>query len=117
MASAQAPLTDEEFTSAVELLHRLIPKEDFRAYALDVSPATVYTTWVPRWLLRLQRLGGGKSMASIVKDVLTNSQGLLPDNKRVRDGTLSGNTGACNKARQRLPLATVQAFAGSVSES
>ena len=33
MASVQAPLTDAEFTSAVELLQRIIPKD-------EISPRT-----------------------------------------------------------------------------
>jgi hypothetical protein len=115
--AAQLPLMDFEFTSAVELLRRVIPEEDFPAYSLDVSPATVYTTLVTLWMLTLQRLGGGKSMASVVQDVLTHSRTLLPDNKRVREGTLSGKSGAYSEARKRLPLATVQMFAERVSQS
>ncbi|WP_406698066.1 hypothetical protein V5E97_04345 [Singulisphaera sp. Ch08] len=85
MEPVQTPLTESELTSAVELLHRLIPKDDFPAYSLDVSPATVYTTLVTLWMLTLQRLGGGTSMASVIKEVLTNHKDLLPANKRVRE--------------------------------
>ena len=115
--AAQSPLTDTEFTSAVELLRRLIPEEDFPAYALDVSPATVYTTLVTLWMLTLQRLGGGKSLAAVIQDVLTHNRALLPDNKRVREGTLSGRSGAYSEARKRLPMETVQMFAERVSQS
>lgn len=117
MASVPSPLTDDEFTSAVELLRRIIPEDDFPAYSLEVSPATVYTTLVTLWMLTLQRLGGGKSMAAIVKEVLTHNRDLLPDNKRVREGTLSEKSGAYSEARKRLPLETVQAFAQRVSQS
>jgi hypothetical protein len=117
MASVQAPLTDAEFTSAVELLQRIIPKDDFSAYSLVVSPATVYTTLVTLWMLTLQRLGGGKSMTAIIKDVLTNHRDLLPDNKRVREGTLSERSGSYSAARKRLPIATVRVFAERVSDS
>src|SRR5258708_1397631 len=117
MDAVRAPLTDEELTSAVELLRRIIPEDDFPAYSLDVSPATVYTTLVTLWMLTLQRLGGGKSMAAVIKEVLTYSRDLLPNNKRVREGTLSENSGAYSEARKRLPLSTVQAFAERVSQS
>lgn len=117
MAAVQAPLSDEEFTSAVELLHQIIPVEDFPAYALEVSPATVYTTLVTLWMLTLQRLGGGKSLSATIKDVLNYSRALLPNNKRVREGTLSENSAAYSQARQRLPLETVRAFAQRVSQS
>lgn len=117
MASFESPLTDEELTSAVELLRGLIPKDDFPAYSLAVSPATVYTTLVTLWMLTLQRLGGGKSMTAVIKDVLSNNRDLLPDNKRVREGTLSERSGAYSNARQRLPIEVVQRFAERVSQS
>lgn len=115
--AAPSPLTDAEFTSAVELLRKLIPEEDFPAYSLDVSPATVYTTLVTLWMLTLQRLGGGKSMETIVNEVLTHNRTLLPDNKRVREGTLSRRSGAYSHARKRLPIEIVQMFAERVSQS
>ena len=68
-------------------------------------------------MLTLQRLGGGKSLAAIVKDVITYNQDFLPDNKRVREGTISERSGAYSRARKRLPLEMVQQFAGQVSES
>jgi hypothetical protein len=117
MASVQAPLTDQEFTSAVELLRRIIPEDDFPADSVDVSAATVYTTLVTLWMLTLQRLGGGKSMALVIKDVLTYHRDLLPDNKRVREGTLSEGSGAYSQARKRLPIETVRVFAERVSQS
>lgn len=113
----QMPVTDAELTSAVELLRKLIPEDDFLAYSLDVSPATVYTTLVTLWMVTLQRLGGGSSLNAVVKEVLTHNRALLPDNKRVREGTLSFRSGAYSRARQRLPIETVQSFAEAVSQS
>jgi hypothetical protein len=115
--AAQMPWTEAELASAVELLRKLIPEDDFSAYSLELSPATVYTTLVTLWMLTLQRLGGGKSLEGIVNEVLTNNRSLLPDNKRVREGTLSFTSGAYSRARKRLPLATVQSFAQQVSQS
>ena len=117
MALTQSLLSDKEITSAIELLHRLIPEEDFPAYSLEVSPATVYTHLVTLWMLTLQRLGGGKSMSAIVKEVITTNQDLLGDNKRVREGTISEKSGAYSRARKRLPIEMVEWFAGRVSES
>ena len=117
MAAVPAPLTDDELSSAIELLHRIIPADDFRVYSLEVSPATVYTTLVTLWMLTLQRLGGGKSMAAIIKEVLTYNRDLLPNNKRVREGTISEKSGAYSEARKRLPIKTVRAFAERVSQS
>lgn len=117
MAFADGPLTDEEFTSAVELLRGLVPADEFSTTALAESPATVYTRLVTLWLLTLQRLGGGASLAAVVKDVLNHSRRLLPDNKRVREGTLSQNSAAFSRARTRLPLALARTFAERVCES
>ncbi len=104
MISVPTPLSDQEFTSAVELLRRIIPEDDFPGDSLDDSAATVYTTLVTLWMLTLQRLGGGKSMACVIKDVLTYHRDLLPDNKRVREGTLSEGSGAYSQTRKRPPI-------------
>jgi len=117
MPSVQAPLTDAEFTSAVELLHQLVPKDDFPAYSLEVSPATVYTTLVTLWMLTLQRLGGGTSLTFVIKDFLANHRHLLPDTKRVREGTVSERSGSFSVARKRLPIETVRIFAKRVCDS
>jgi hypothetical protein len=117
MVASVSPVSEQDFASAVGLLHQLIPEEDFPAYSLDVSPATVYTTLVTLWMLTLQRLGGGKSLATAVKDVLTYSRDLLPNNKRVREGTLSENSSAFSQARKRLPIQLVRKFANTVSQS
>jgi hypothetical protein len=79
MAPNDAPLTDEEFASAVQLLRELIPEEEFAVYSLQDAPTTVYTTLVTLWMLTLQRLGGGKSMTAVIQDVLAYNSDLLPD--------------------------------------
>ncbi len=112
-----AQVTEAELTSAVELLHELIPEQEMTAYALDVSPATVYTTLVTLWMLTLQRLGGGASLEAVVKEVLTNHRSVLPNNKRVREGTLSFESSAFSNARQRLPVEVARRFAEGVCRS
>jgi hypothetical protein len=117
MVFTDGPLTDDELTSAVELLRNVVPEDEFPTYSVTESPATVYTTLVTLWMLTLQRLGGGKSMTAVIKDVLNNSRHLLPNNRRVREGTLSEASGSYSQARKRLPIEIVQAFAERVSES
>jgi len=114
--SAQSPLTEQEFQSAVELLHRLLPGDELNRLQPS-GPATVYTTMVTLWMMMLQRLGGGKSLSGVVKDVLAYNRELLPDCKRIREGTLSENSGAFSEARQRLREGTVEFFANRVSDS
>lgn len=110
-------VSQEEFTSAIELLHRIIPTDNIGAFSLRHSPATVYTTLATLWMLTLQRLGGGKSLEAIVKETLTHNRDIFPDNRRVREGTLSHNSSAYSVARQRLPLEVVGRFTDSVAQT
>lgn len=114
--SANGVLSEQEFSSAVETLRKLLDGEDLNALQPS-GPATVYTTLVTIWMMVLQRLGGGQSLDAVVKEVLSRSEGLLPDNKRVRKKTLSESTGAYADARTRLKLETVEFFAERVSQS
>jgi hypothetical protein len=114
--SDQDVLNSEEFTSAVEMLRSLLPDEELDRFQ-PAGPATVYTTMVTLWMMTLQRLGGGQTLNATVKDVLSNSRELLPDNKRLREGTLSESSGAYSQARTRLRMETVEFFADRVCDS
>jgi hypothetical protein len=114
--SEENPLSDQEFASAVEMLRRLLPEEELNRLQ-PCGPATVYTTMLTLWMMTLQRLGGGKTLKAIVKDVLSHSRDLLPDNKRLREDTLSETSGAYSSARTRLKLETVEFFANRVCDS
>lgn len=104
----------EELCSAVKLMRslRVLPEEDL--FDVDERPSTrmIYTHGVTLWLLILQRLGGGKTLEETIAHLVTHDLDLLPDNKRVRERTVSLKTGSYSQARQRLPLEFVQ----SVSE-
>jgi hypothetical protein len=117
MTALQENISDAEFTSAVELLHQMIPADEIEAFSLQHSPATVYTTLATLWMLTLQRLGGGKSLEAIVKETLTHNRDIFPDNKRVREGTLSNNSSAYSEARHRLPIEVVEHFTDSVAQT
>ena len=114
--SDQDVLNSEEFTSAVEMLRSLLPDEELDRFQ-PAGPATVYTTMVTLWMMTLQRLGGGQTLNATVKDVLSNSRELLPDNKWLREGTLSESSGAYSQARTRLRMETVEFFANRVCDS
>lgn len=114
--SEQIPLTEQEFKSAVEVLHQLL-SDDELSQVQPSGPATVYTTMVTLWMMVLQRLGGGKSLCAVVKDVLAYNRDLLPDNRRVREATLSEGSGAFSQARSRLREDTVEYFANRVCDS
>ena len=112
----QSVLSESELASAIEMLRAIIPDEELELLA-PTGPTTVYTTSITIWMLILQRLGKGKTNNDVVKDVLSSSRQLLPDNKRVREMTLSKKSGAYSEARQRLPLEVVELFADRVCES
>ena len=94
-------LSEEELFSTFELLRKLSPEHELLRLG-PLGPTAVYTTLVTLWMLTMQRLNGGTSMAAVVKVVQTYSSNLLPNNKRVRDGTLSKSTSAYSEARRRL---------------
>ena len=108
--------TDLELTAAIEMLRAIIPDHELERLA-PTGPATIYTTTITIWMLILQRLGKGKTLNGVVKDVLAQNRQLLPDNKRVREATLSKTSGAYSDARKRLPLKVVEYFAKRVCES
>lgn len=81
------------------------------------GPATVYTTLATVWMMILQRLGGGLSMEAVVKDALLHGRDFFPDNKRVREGSLSPRDTAFSDARQRLKIDTVTHLLENVSRS
>jgi hypothetical protein len=117
MSSTPGKASDAELASAIALLHDLVPPDQLRVYSLRHSPSTVYTTLATLWMLTLQRLGGGKSLEKIVKETLTHHRDILPDNKRVREGTLSRNSSAFSEARHRLTIAQTEKFLDGVSTS
>lgn len=115
--AGSATVSQEELCSAIEWLRQLIPADEMSAFDLAASPATVYTNLVTLWLLTLQRLGGGSTLAQAVQELKARHADLLPDNRRVRVGTLSDNTAAYSRARSRLPLETARRFAERVVHS
>ena len=116
MPTEENPLSEKEFTSAVEMLQQLLPDDELNQLQPS-GPATVYTTMVTLWMLILQRLGGGKTLSAVVKDVLAHNRDLLPNNKRIQEGTISENSGAYSEARKRLDIETIEFFANRVSDS
>jgi hypothetical protein len=110
-SSSQGP--SDEVASALNLLRSLTDaREQQRLLDPDQRETTkmVYTNGVTLWMLILQRLGGGKSLSEVVSQILTHDRDLLPDNKRVRENTLSDNSAAYARARKRLPLETILEF-------
>lgn len=105
-----------ELERAFEQFRVLIDHQRVEAQQ-PLGPATVYTTLVTVWLLIYQRLHAGASLADAVHHLLETDPQLLPQNRRVREETLSGNTGAYSRARTRLKLEVAEAVAQHIFTS
>lgn len=107
----------EELSSALNLLRSIMgAPEQQQLLNPDARPVNsmVYTHGVTLWMLILQRLGGGKTLNEVVSQIISHDRDLLPDNKRVRENTLSGNSAAYSQARKRLPLEMLLEFSNRV---
>jgi hypothetical protein len=88
--------------TAWELFQRLLPPRLLND--LDPKAAqTAYTPWVVTWLLVFQRLHGNATLNDAVSEFLLRfPPEARPDCQRVRERTLSANTGAYSAARTAL---------------
>ena len=85
----------EELGAALNLLRSIMgAPEQQQLLNPNARPVNsmVYTHGVTLWMLILQRLGGGKTLNEVVSQIISHDRDLLPDNKRVRENTLSGNS-------------------------
>lgn len=106
-----------DLCSAFKLIKELLPPDSIAAYSLRLSPATVYSTLATLVILTLQRLGRGKSLETIVREVVGQHSDLFPDNKRVREGTLSTNSSGFSKARGRLSVEDTEKFCDTIASA
>jgi hypothetical protein len=118
----QAASTDNQhFSNAITLLEELINSPAI-ARELDrdgsANAQQVYTNAATIFALILQRLGGGLTLKQTVTRMIDQHSDLLrQDNRRVRQGTLSQNASAYDKARRTLPLQKIAAFCQLVCQS
>lgn len=109
----------QQLTAAGQLLEKLLALPNLReAFDTDErpTPKMVYTNGVTLWMLILQRLSGGSTLSDLVTHVLKHGRDIFPENKRIREGTLSENTSSYSQARKRLPLSVVEAFSREVCD-
>lgn len=110
------PQAEADFSKARQMLVDLIGLPDLQKVFDDQDSETrrVYSMAPTLLLLVLQRLGGGLTLNAAVQELLKHHRDILPNNRRVEDGTLSENNSAYNKARQKLPLQKVETFSNAV---
>lgn len=109
----------EQFAAATELLRELIQSPEVSEQfdpKLRSNTRMIYTKGVTLWMLILQRLGNGLSLEDTVSYVLAHDRDILPDNKRVREGLVSENSSAYNKARKNLSVKSIHEFSSAVCD-
>ena len=110
--SAAPPDSAADLAAALAQFHRLVDPE-MVAELQPSGPATVYTPWLTVWLLVYQRLHRNASLQTAVAEFARVAP-LHSSNKRVRERTLSSNTGAYSRARARLLAPVAEAVADHV---
>jgi putative transposase len=69
------------------------------------------------WLMIYQHLEPKATLSTAVQQVVQQRpRSLLPDHKRIREGTVSGHTGAYSDARQAMPLVVAEKVADRLVE-
>lgn len=107
---------DCQFDEAFAMLGDLFnPSEADEHY--PVRGNAVYSTCVVLWMLVYQRMYPDKSLEAAVKHLIDSRPSFLPENKRVKQKTLSSNTSSFSDARQRLPCEAAEWFCGRISQS
>jgi hypothetical protein len=113
------PVEIEHFAAASELLKKLMQSSEM-SERLDPQMRTntrmVYTNGVTLWMLILQRLGNSLSLEDTVSHIISHDRDLFPDNKRVREGTLSENSSGYFKAKKNLSIETIHEFSSAVCD-
>lgn len=121
MDLSQNCLTDEQrdaqFRRAFEQLNTLIDWKDIDREFPRAEQA-VYVTSVVVWMLLYQRMCPDKSLEVVVKNILEVAPHLmLPNSKRVIEGSLSSNPSGYSRARTACKLNAVQKITQTVSDS
>jgi hypothetical protein len=110
---------EEHFAAAIELLKNVIQSPEISEQfdpQMRTNTRMIYTKGVTLWMLILQRLGKGLSLEDTVSHIISHDRDLLPDNKRVREGTLSENSSGYQKARKNLSLESIHEFSSAVCD-
>ena len=109
----------EHFAAASELLKHVIQSPEISAQfdpQMRTNTRMVYTKGVTLWMLILQRLGNGLSLEDTVSHIINHDRDLLPENKRVRDGTLSENSSGYYQAKKNLSIESIHEFSSAVCD-
>jgi hypothetical protein len=86
---------------------RILPLSFFESLKQDleiVENACIFTLRVTTWMMIMQRLSSSGTLDTAVSELLHgNGREVLQPCRKVNEGNISANTGAYNRARQRMP--------------
>jgi hypothetical protein len=111
-----APELDQEFGSAFATLKEFVDLSQVDVMQ-PMAKSTIYTAYVTLWMLVYQRMHGGVTLESAVKNFFEQNADYHSDNKRVREKTLSLSTGGYSAARQRLKPEVTEWFFEQIANS
>jgi|SRR5712692_9904296 len=97
-----------DLSGVMDLYGKAVPEDFFQALEHDLGlPARqrIFNLPLVAWLMISQRLDPKATLSTAVQQVVQQQpQVLLSDHKRIREGTVSGYTGAYSDARHAMPL-------------
>ena len=111
-----APELDLEFGSAFATLKEYVDLSEVDSMQ-PMAGSTIYTAYVTLWMLVYQRIHGGVTLECAVKNFFEQNSDYRPDNKRLRENTLSQSTGAYCAARLRLKPEVTEWFFEQITSS
>lgn len=86
---------------------RILPLSFFKSLKQDleiVGNSCLFTLRVTTWMMMMQRLSSSGTLDTAVSEMLHgNGREILEPCRKVNEGNISANTGAYNRARQRMP--------------
>ena len=109
-----------QLSGILDLFGQAVPIQFFeqlqRGLGLPVRQR-VFTLPLVVWLMISQRLNPKATLSTAVQQVVQGPpKQLLPNHKRIREGSVGCHTGAYSDARQAIPVAVAEAVADRVSD-
>jgi len=107
-----------ELSGIVDLFGQAAPNQFFEQLQRNLGLSVrlrVFTLPLVIWLMISQRLSSKATLSTAVQGVVQGPpHQLLPNHKRVREGTVSCHTGAYSDARQAIPVVVAEEVADRV---
>jgi hypothetical protein len=104
----------------LDLYQKAVPGEFFQQLKQELNLSSrrrIFDLPLVVWLMMAQRWDRKATLSTAVQQVVQKRpQALLPDHKRLREGTVSAHTGAYSDARQKMPVEVAKRVADRIWE-